>query len=771
MIAKELLNPKSIVICGVSSDVHKPGGKALKNLLESPFKGQVYAVNPKETEVQGVKCYAKVDDLPQVDCAILCIAAKFCTQTVDVLAKEKGTKGFIIISAGFSEENAEGAAIEKHIVDTINSVGGSLIGPNCTGFLNTNYAGCFDTPIPTLDPKGVDFITGSGATAVFIKEYGMSNGLKFNSVWAVGNSAQLGIEDVLEHLDETFDPERSSRVIMLYMEKIGDPQRLLKHSRSLINKGCHIAAIKSGGSVAGSRAASSHTGALATNDAAVDALFRKAGIVRCQNRQELTTVCAVFMYPELKGNRCAVVTHAGGPAVMLTDVLSNGGMEVPSLKEHPKAPELLSKLFAGSSVGNPIDFLATGTAEQLGYILDAVENDFDEIDFSVVIFGSPGLFSNKEVYDLLDQKMRTCKKPIFPVLPSIINVKEEIEDFIAKGNINFPEECVLGNAICKIYNTPKPKTGIVESLPIDKLIISPANEPANEPDKDAVAAVAESIRQWGMLSPITVSPKDGNYRVVAGAKRVRAAALAGMKEIMAYIQEDAAVSDQPDIDVVRIRKTVERCKDGYMEIADYNELLDAAGISRKKSVEVSNKEDALAFAKEVGCSKDVPLVMKVVGPLHKSDVGGVTLGVKDLDTVAREFDRLIVIPETYAVEMYPMLDGTDVYIGAIRDPKFGHQVFFGLGGIFIEVLKDVESVLVPTNKEEVLKKLKNLKGYKILEGVRGQEGVNLDLYADQIVRVSALVQAAPEIAEMDLNPLLGNPRYVTAVDARIRLEK
>ena len=690
MIARELLNPKSIVICGASSDIHKPGGKSLKNLLESPFKGQIYAVNPKETEVQGVKCYAKVDDLPQVDCALLCIAAKFCAQTVDVLAKEKGCKGFIIISAGFSEESHEGAEIEKHIVDTINSVGGSLIGPNCTGFLNVNYAGCFDTPIPPLNPKGVDFITGSGATAVFIKEYGMSNGLQFNSVWAVGNSAQLGIEDVLEHLDETFDPEKSSHVIMLYMEKIGDPQRLLKHSRSLINKGCHIAAIKSGNSAAGLRAASSHTGALATSDAAVDALFRKAGIVRCQNRQELTTVCAVFMHPELKGKRCAVVTHAGGPAVMLTDVLSNGGMEIPSLKEHPKAPELLSKLFGGSSVGNPIDFLATGTAEQLGYILDAVENDFNEIDFSVVIFGSPGLFSNKEVYDLLDEKMKTCKKPIFPVLPSIINVKDEINDFIAKGRINFPEECVLGNAICKVYNTPKPQPEHVEL---------------------------------------------------------------------------------PQIDVARIRKTIDRCKSGYLEIADYNELLDAAGISRKKSVEVSKKEDALAFAKEVGCSKDVPLVMKVVGPLHKSDVGGVTLGVKDLDTVAKEFDRLIVIPETYAVEMYPMLDGLDVYIGAIKDAKFGHQIFFGLGGIFIEVLKDVQSALAPITAAEAKEMLKQLKGYKILEGVRGQEGVNIDLYADQVARVSALVQAAPEIAEMDLNPLLGNPRYVTAVDARIRIEK
>ena len=640
--------------------------------------------------MQGIHCYAKVEDLPEVDCAILAIAAKYCPATVDVLAKEKNTRGFIIVSAGFGEESKQGAEYEKHITDTINSVGGSLIGPNCTGFLNTNYCGAFDTPIPTLDPHGVDFVTGSGATAVFIKEYGISNGLTFNSVWAVGNSAQMGIEDVLEHLDTTFDPEKSSRVIMLYMEKIGDPQKLLKHSRSLINKGCKIAAIKSGGSAAGSRAASSHTGALATNDAAVDALFRKAGIVRCHNRQELTTVCAIFMHPEVKGKNMAVITHAGGPAVMLTDVLSDNGMDVPHI-EGPKADELLSKLFGGSSVGNPIDFLATGTAEQLGYIIDACENDFDNIDCMCVIFGSPGLFANWEVYEVLDQKMKTCKKPIFPILPSIINVKDEIADFITnKHRINFPEECVFGQALCKVYNTPKPQPEVVE---------------------------------------------------------------------------------QPEIDVARIRRTIDRCQDGYMEIADYNELLDAAGISRKKSVEVSKKEDALAFAQEVGCSRDVPLVMKVVGPLHKSDVGGVTLNVKDLDTVSKEFDRLMAIQDTYAVEMYPMLDGTDVYIGAIRDDKFGHQVFFGLGGIFIEVLKDVQSALAPITAAEAKEMLTKLRGYKILQGVRGQEPVNIDLYADQIARVSALVQAAPEIAEMDLNPLLGNPRYVTAVDARIRLQK
>ena len=686
MIAKELLNPCGIVVVGASADVQKPGGKVLKNLLNSNFKGKVYAVNPKEDEVQGIKCYHKVEDLPQVDCAIMAIAAKFCPSTVDVLAKEKGTKGYIILSAGFSEENAEGAAIEKHIVDTVNSVGGTLIGPNCTGFLNTNYCGAFDAPIPTLDPKGVDFITGSGATAVFIKEYGMTNGLTFNSVWAVGNSAQTGIEDVLEHLDNTFDPEKSSRVIMLYMEKISDPQKMLKHSRSLINKGCRIAAIKSGGSAAGSRAASSHTGALATSDVAVDALFRKAGIVRCHNRQELTTVCAIFMHPEVKGKNIAVITHAGGPAVMLTDVLSNNGLDVPHI-EGPKADELLSKLFAGSSVGNPIDFLATGTAEQLGYIIDACENDFDNIDAMAVIFGSPGLFPNWDVYEVLDQKMKTCKKPIFPILPSIINVKDEIADFINnKHRINFPEECVFGNALAKVVHTPKPQPENVEL---------------------------------------------------------------------------------PKIDKERIRKVVDNCQNGYIGPDEMYEMLDAAGIAQKQIRVVDQKQQAIDFANEVG----YPLVMKVVGPVHKSDVGGVTLNVRDIETVAFEFDRLMAIKDTYAVEMYPMLDGTEVYIGAIRDDKFGHQVFFGLGGIFIEVLKDVQSAFAPITADEAKDMLANLRGYKILQGVRGQEPVNIDIYAEQIARVSALVMAAPEIAEMDLNPLLGTPKAVVAVDARIRIEK
>ena len=202
MINEKLFNPSGVVVVGGSDDVNKPGGAVLRNLLQSPFKGQTYVVNPKADSVQGVKSCHTVEELPQVDCAIIAIAAKYCLHAVEVLAKEKGTRAFVILSAGFGEENKEGAALERRIVEVIDSVGGALIGPNCTGILTTNYNGSFTSPVPQLDPKGVDFISGSGATAIFIVDNGMRKGLKFNSVWSVGNSAQIGVEEALEYLDE-----------------------------------------------------------------------------------------------------------------------------------------------------------------------------------------------------------------------------------------------------------------------------------------------------------------------------------------------------------------------------------------------------------------------------------------------------------------------------------------------------------------------------------------------------------------------------------------
>ena len=197
MISDKLLNPRNIVVVGGSDDISKAGGKVLKNLLAGCFKGDIFVVNPKAPVVQGLKAYADVSLLPETDMAILAVAARFCPGIVRTLAEEKGTGGFIILSAGFSEEDKKGAAIERKIVETIDKAGGTLIGPNCIGYLNQNYHGVFTEPIPRLSAEGIDFISGSGATAVFILEAAITNGLPFSSVWSVGNSAQVGVEDVL----------------------------------------------------------------------------------------------------------------------------------------------------------------------------------------------------------------------------------------------------------------------------------------------------------------------------------------------------------------------------------------------------------------------------------------------------------------------------------------------------------------------------------------------------------------------------------------------
>jgi acyl-CoA synthetase (NDP forming) len=397
MITPQLIDPASIVVIGGSNDVQKPGGAVLRNLIEGKYKGKLYVTNLKEPLVQGIETCNDPSLLPDVDLAIIAIAAKYVPDTVELLCSQKNTRAFIILSAGFSEENAEGKLLEQKVVDTVNRHGASLIGPNCVGVLTPHYHGVFTKPIPKLETGGCDFISGSGATACFIMEAGIPNGLTFASLFSVGNSAQMGVEEVLQYLDETFDPVKSSRVKLIYMENVSKPQLLLKHASSLVRKGCRIAAVKAGSSEAGSRAASSHTGALASPDVAVDALFRKAGIVRCYGREELIAVASVFMHAGLKGKNMAIITHAGGPAVMLTDALSNGGMNVP-LIEGEASKELLSSLYPGSSVANPIDFLATGNAQQLGTIIDYCNNRFDAVDGMAVIFGTPGLNKVFDVY-------------------------------------------------------------------------------------------------------------------------------------------------------------------------------------------------------------------------------------------------------------------------------------------------------------------------------------------------------------------------------------
>jgi acetyltransferase len=417
----------------------------------------------------------------------------------------------------------------------------------------------------------------------------------------------------------------------------------------------------------------------------VDALFRKAGIVRCYGREDLISVASVFMHKPLSGKNIAIITHAGGPAVMLTDALSHGGLKVPHISGK-KSQELLTKLYPGSSVANPIDFLATGTAEQLGTIIDYTDNYFDDIDAMAVIFGTPGLTEIFDVYDVLHHKMATCTKPIYPVLPSTLTAQREVAFFLGKGHVMFPDEVTLGNALSRVYHSPHP----VDEMPVF-----------------------------------------------------------------------------PDMINADIRAIIDGHGDGYLPAGVVEKLLDACGIPRAKEMLADTPDEVRMAVEELG----FPLVCKVVGPLHKSDLGGVVLNINSMENALQAFEQLMKIQGAQKVLIQPMISGIEMFAGVKKESAYGHLIVCGLGGVHIEVLQDIAIGLAPLSPGETESMLRSLRGYKIMEGVRGRPGIDKEKFKDVVRRLGALVSVAPEIAELDLNPVLCGPNHATVVDVRIRIEK
>lgn len=681
MITPQLIKPKSIAVVGASDNLGKPGGKVLYNIKNGNFDGELYAVNPKHERIQGVPTFKSISDLPQTDLAILAIPAKLSLPAVKGLLEEKGTKAVIVLSAGFSEMGPMGRKMEQEMSRLAERHQATLIGPNCIGVMNPYHQSVFISPVPEMEWGGAALVSSSGATSVFILESALSKGLAFSSIFSVGNGGHTCVDDVLEYLNDTYEHGRSPQSILIYIESIRKPQLLLRSARELVAKGCRIAAVKSGISDAGGRAAASHTGAMLNSDMAVDALFRKAGIIRCNSRSELTAMGALFQHPRLKGKRIAIITHAGGPGVMLTDLLSTGGMEVPRLSDE-LMQGLREELFEGASTANPIDILATGTAEQLERCITFCEG-LDTIDGMVVIFGSPGLFSNIDVYRVIREQQNICRKPVYTILPSILNAKEEMDQFVQAGGVLFDDEYLLGNALLS-----------------ESRYVAPVTE-------------MEGVR-------------------LKNAEKIS--------------------------ELLKGRK-------GLVDIRTGFELLDLMEVKRPMHLMTSSETEAMDAARKIG----FPLVMKVVGPLHKSDVGGVVLDVTTPDAVRTHFSRLIGIKDATGVELCQMERGLELFVGVKKEPCFGHLITCGLGGIFVEILNDIQYTLAPVGMSEALQMIRSLKSYKLLQGARGKEGISEEVLADVICKVSGLLTLVPEIEEMDLNPLIGHGRHLSAVDVVIRM--
>lgn len=685
MLHQKLINPKSIAIIGGSVHTDHIGGSVLSNLIEQGYQGDLYVVNPKEDEVQGIRSYRDSALLPATDLAIIAIPAKEIPPVVDILVSDKATKAFIIYTAGFSELDENGAALEREITKTISKAGGSLLGPNNIGMINQHYAGIFTKPVPVIDKKGVDFISASGATAVFTLEAAHQIGLRFSGLYTVGNSPQIGVEEILEYLDQSFDIHKSSRVKMLYIEGIKDPEKLLKHALSLKQKGCSIIALKSGITSKGQAAAASHTGAMVNPNIFVDALFNKAAIIKCNSRYELVYCAALLHITQLKPMNWGIITHAGGPGVILTDTLSKNNLVVPDLSfDHQVA--LKNLLFKGAATKNPIDILATGTAEQLDHILDYCENEVEEFDALAVIFGSPGLGSVKEAYQVIHKKIKECKKPVYAILPSVVNVEKDIREFVNQGNIAFYDEHLFATCVAKIVNTPHRKT-------TDEL--SDAN-------------------------------RDNT-----------------------------------------IRDLIKTFPAGFLNPKDTFKLMEKAGIPLAKQLLIHHTSELDKISK----SLEFPVVAKVIGPLHKSDVQGVVTNIRNTDDLKSNYEKLISITGAEGVLVQEMIHGKEVFIGGKRAPGFPPLVMCGAGGIYIETLKDYSFALAPVDIDNAKFLVDQLSITPILKGIRGEPPCHLKGFYKTIEKVSSLLQTVPEIAELDINPLIINQDGITAVDARVRIEK
>lgn len=678
-----LLEPKSIAVIGASDDVTKPGGRLTLNILTKGFAGNLYLVNPKGGMIQGVKAYPSIPDLPEApDLALIGVPAKFVRASLEELAA-KGSKIVVVLSAGFGELGPEGKAEEKALAEIATRHNMLLLGPNCSGVMTYAHASKFTGVALELVKGGIDFISGSGATVDFLAEHAMRRGLKFNSFLTVGNSAQSGVPDVMEIYDAGHGPD-SPKVMITYQESIVNPQKFLKAARSLSKKGVLLAGIKAGTTQAGSRAAASHTGAMATNDTAVQALFEKAGMIRVDSRLELVDVAAILTLVKGKaeGKRVAIVTDAGGPGVMLCDELSELGFEVPHFDERTRA-RLAEVLPAGAGVGNPVDTLPTSGADRLEKVLTILTEDVkDQVDYIIVMNGDAGMMDNLALYTVTRKFMESSPIPIIPSYVSVLSSEKPLKKFREMGGCYFEDEVYLARALSRVVNRPR--------------IFEPETSAAGY-DRKKIASLLAG--QHGALSP-------------------------------------------------RVTR----------------EVLQAAGIRFPGQVELADK----AGLKDIPFA--FPWVMKVMGPLHKSDVGGVRVGITDRAQAETVWDEILKIKDASGVLIQQMVKGSEVIIGANREPEYGHLVAFGLGGIYTEALKDVKFALAPLAREEAERMIQSIRALPLLKGVRGEPGMDFATLGDILIRISLLVTDFPSIQELDLNPVKGYGKDIYTVDARILVD-
>jgi acetyl coenzyme A synthetase (ADP forming)-like protein len=697
----ELFKPRSIAVVGASNKPGSVGASVFNNIIQSGFQGIVYPVNPARTSVSGVRCYPDVSALPEVpDLGVLIVPAPIVPRVAEEFGKA-GSKSLIVISAGFREIGGEGVAREEELVRIVRKYQMSVVGPNCFGVLNTDPSVRLNATFSDSLPQrgNIAFVSQSGALCSGILRYGVLERIGFSRFVSVGNRAGVDENDLLLSLAQ----DDATRVILLYIESLADARRFLETAHDVTEKK-PVFVIKSGRTVAGERAAKSHTGSLAQSgrDKLYDALFEQAGVLRLESTADLFRAAKVFASGQmLEGPRLAILTNSGGPGIVAADAAERRGLILPPLQ--PEIREKLARLFTPSaSVANPVDMTGEASPAQFREGVATLLSS-PEINGLVVITTSAAIIDFAGIAGAIITGRGSSRKPVVTCAFGLNDLSKEVVRLESSGipTFAFPEE--------------------------------------------SVAALGDLYRYWAWRT----RPKSK------------------VKEF--------------EVDRTAVKHAIARARaEGITALPSHRarELFAAYGIHFPQARQVTRVDEAVAAAEAIG----FPVVLKVVSPdiLHKTDVGGLMAGLNNASAVrmawssvhaslaARAPDARI---EGFQVEAM-ITAGKEVIVGAQDDPVFGPVVMFGMGGVYVEALKDVTFRLSPMRTRSAQMMNEEVRGSALLKGVRGEPPSDVDALCEAIERISQLITQNPEISELDLNPIIVRAvgQGVVAVDARVVLK-
>ncbi len=694
--------PHSVAVVGASREEGTIGRALLDNLVRCGFRGPVYPVNPSAREIAGLPCAAKVSEIgAPVDLAVIAVPAAAVPGVLEDCARS-GVRGVVVISSGFAEATPEGRAIERQMRELARGAGMRMVGPNCMGVLSTDPAVSLNATFsPVFPPPGnVSMLTQSGALGLAMLDYAEKLNIGIAGFVSVGNKADVSGNDLLSYWQD--DPR--TKVVVLYLESFGNPRKFARLAPA-VARTKPIVAVKSGRSAAGTRAASSHSAALASLDVGVDALFAQAGVIRTTTLEEMFDVVALLSsQPVPKGARVGVVTNAGGPGILLADACEAHGLVLPQL-----SPATLERLRAilppQAGLSNPIDMIASASPAVYEQVIEAVGAD-DSVDALVAIY-----------------------------VPPLVTRPEEVAAAIARAAGSVPADKPIATVYMSSRGTP-PELSRGPRGPI----------PSYAFPENAALALAAAVRygRWRArpVVPSAVLEPDVEQTVRAIAGRLRRDMPAG----------------------------------GWLSAEDLAELLDAIGVPmapfRRTGLDV---EAVVAAGDELG----YPVVLKAVAAelLHKTDAGGVALGLDSADSLRRASNQMASRLQEAGIALQGFLvqrqvaPGLEALVGVTTDPSLGPLLVAGLGGVQVELFRDVAFRLTPVSELDAAEMLDELKARALLDGFRGSPPADRAALTRVILRIGALVEAMPELAELDLNPVmvLGPGQGAIAVDGRLRL--